>query len=369
MKLSFRKNDLSESINIVMKAVSSKTTMPMLTCILIDAAEDAIKMTGNDMEMAIETKVKGEIIEPGQIAIDARLFSEIVRKLPDGEVVLTSENEKVTITCEKAKFNIAGRNGADFARMPSIETKEYICISQFTLKEVIRQTIFSIAANDNNKLMTGELFEIKDNNLKVVSLDGHRISIRNVTLKDSYEEKKVVVPGKSLLEISRILPGDADKDVYIFFSRNHILFEFDDTIVLSRLIDGEYFKVDKMISNDYETKITVNRREIAEAIDRSLLLVRETDKKPIIFRIDANGMELSMNSVIGSMQEDIGVVREGKDILIGFNPRFLAEALRVIDDEEITIYMMNAKAPCFIRDAENSYIYLILPINFINDRP
>ena len=363
MKLTFLKSDLLNAINITLKAVPSKTTMQILECLLIEA-DDEIKITANDMELAIETKVKGNILEKGSAAIDAKLFSEIIRKLPDSEIVIDEKNENITISCEKANFNISGRRSDDFVHMPAIETEEHICVSQFTLKEIIRQTIFSIAPNENNKLMTGELFEVKDDNLKVVSLDGHRISIRNVQLKEHYENRKVVVPGKTLMEISRILPGDADKDVMIFFSKNHILFQFDQTLVLSRLIEGEYFKIDQMISSDFETKITVNKRELLDSIERSVLLVRESDKKPIIINIKDSNMELSLNSMIGSMREDILVRHTGKDIMIGFNPRFMIDALRVIDDEEISVYMVNSKAPCFIRDDEGKYIYLILPVNF-----
>ena len=365
MKITFTKNDLLEATNTVMKAVSVKTTMPILSCILIDASDSEIKMTANDMELAIETKVKGTVSDPGKAAVDAKLFSDIIRKLPDGDVIIVSENDKISIKCEKAHFNIAGRSPEDFVSLPVFDTKDYICISEFTLKEVIRQTIFSVAQNDNNKIMTGELFEISGDTLKVVSLDGHRISIRNIKLRDTYEDRKVIVPGKTLTEISRIIPGDAEKDVYIFFSNNYIIFEYGETIVLSRLIDGEYFKVDRMISNDYETKITLSRKDILDTIERAMLLVRETDKKPIIFKISDEGMEVSMNTVIGAMKEDVETEKSGKDIMIGFNPRFLQDAFRAIDDEKIDIYMMNPKSPCFIRDENGSYIYLILPINFI----
>ena len=176
----------------------------------------------------------------------------------------------------------------------------------------------------------------------------------------------MVFPGKTLIESNRILPGDRDSDVYIFFGKNHILFEFEDTVVLSRLIEGEYFKIEQMISSDYETKVTVNKKDLLDSIERSILLVRESDKKPIIINIKDGSMELYMNSVIGSMREEIPVNKVGKDIMIGFNPRFIMDALRVIDDESIDIYMVNSKAPCFIRDEEQSYIYLILPVNFNN---
>lgn len=339
--------------------------MAILECILIDASANEIKLTANDMELGIETKIEGEIAERGVIALDAKIFSEIVRKLPDSDVIIeTDASFKTTITCEKAKFNIVGKSGDDFSYIPYIERNEAIVMSQFTLKEVIRQTIFSIADNDNNKLMTGELFEINENSLKVVSLDGHRISIRNIELKNSYEHKKVVVPGKTLQEVSKILPGNAEDEVSIFLTGNHIVFEFENTTVVSRLIEGEYFKIEQMLSSDYETKLKINKRELLDCIDRATLLVKEGDKKPIIMNITDETMELKINSFIGSMDEEIDISKEGKDILIGFNPKFFIDALRVIDEEEVTLYMVNPKAPCFIKDDEGKFIYLILPVNF-----
>lgn len=365
MKLVCKKANLLNGVQIVSKAVPGKTTMPILECILIDAINGEIKLTANDMELGIETIIEGDIVEKGMIALDAKIFLEIVRKLPDNMITIeTDSNFNTVITCEKAKFNIVGKSGEDFSYLPEIEKDTNVVISQFTLKEVIRQTIFSIADNENNKLMTGELFEIKDNNLKVVSLDGHRISLRNIELKDSYDPIKVVVPGKTLNEISKILTGEADKDVTIYFTDKHILFEFDQTIVLSRLIEGEYFKIDQMLSMDYETKMNINKKEFLNCIDRATLLVKEGDKKPIIMNITDEDMELKIQSTIGSMNENIDIQKEGKDIMIGFNPKFLIDALKVIDDEQIDIYMVNPKAPCIIRDEHNSYLYLILPVNF-----
>lgn len=365
MKLICPKSNLLYGVNIVLKAVPTRTTMSILECILIDASDNDIKLTANDMELGIETRIAGDIIEHGIIALDAKIFSEIVRKLPDNDVMIeTDASFKTTITCEKAKFNIIGKSGEDFSGIPYIERNIPITMSQFTLKEVVRQTIFSIADNDSNKLMTGELFEINGNELKVISLDGHRISIRKIVLKNQYEFKKVVVPGKTLLEISKILPGSSEEEVYIYLTENHIVFEFEYTTVVSRLIEGEYFKVEQMLSSDYETKICINKKEMLSCIDRATLLVREGEKKPIIMNITDGMMELKINSFIGSMNEEIMITKEGSDILIGFNPKFFIDALRVIDDEEITLYMVNPKAPCFIKDNEENYIYLILPVNF-----
>lgn len=365
MKLICSKASLLKGVGIVSKAVPSRTTMPILNCILIDASANEIKLTANDMELGIETVIEGEIVERGIIALDAKFFSEIVRKLPDNDVVIESDDTfQTTITCEKAKFNIVGKSGEDFSYLPYIEKNESISISQFTLKDVVRQTIFSIADNDTNKLMTGELFEINENRLRVVSLDGHRISIRNIELKESYSPLKVVVPGKTLQEISKILTGEAEDMVDIFFADNHILFEFDETKVVSRLIEGEYFHIDQMLSSDYDTKVKINKREFLSCIDRATLLIREGDKKPIILNIQDGSLQLKINSFVGSMNEEIEIEKEGKDLLIGFNPKFFIDALRVIDDEEVTLYMVNPKAPCFIKDDAGTYVYLILPVNF-----
>ena len=366
MKIICSKSNLVKGVSIVLKAVSSKTTMPILECILIDATTDTIKLTANDLELGIETIIEGDVVEKGVIAIDAKIFSEIVRKLPDNDVVLeTDSNLQTSINCEKANFTISGKSGDEFSYLPYVEKEETIELSQFTLKEVIRQTIFSVSDNDSNKMMGGELFEINDNILKVVSLDGHRISIRKIELKESYGHKKVVVPGKTLQEISKILSGEVDSKVNIYFTKNHIVFEFDQTVVVSRLIEGEYFKIDQMLSNDYETKIRINKKELLNCIDRATLLIKEGDKKPIIINMADEIMELKIQSQLGSMNEEIIITKDGKDLMIGFNPRFLIDALRVIDDEEVELYFMNAKAPCFIKDENGSYIYLILPVNFI----
>lgn len=365
MKLVFTKSNLNKAVGIVMKAVPTRTTMNILECILIDATTNEIKFTGNDMELGIETIVEGEIIEKGKIAIDAKLFSEIVRKLPDNDITLTTDsNNNALITCEKSKFNIAGKSGDDFSYLPAIIKDKMITLSQFQLKEVINQTIFSIAINDNNKMMTGELFEVNEGTLKVVGLDGHRISIRNIKLEGRSDDVRVVIPGKTLQEISKILNADAESFVNIYFTNNHVLFEFDQTHVVSRLIEGDYFKISQMLSNDYETKVSINKKEFLDSIDRANLLIREGDKKPIIINILNGLLQVNVNSAIGALNEDIDIDKEGKDIMIGFNPKFLMDALRVIDDENVTMYLVNHKSPCFIRDKEENYIYLILPVNF-----
>lgn len=359
------KTKLLQGINIVSKAVSSKTTHPILSCILIEASDNRIKLTANDMEIGIESYVEGNIIESGKIAIEAKLLFDIVRNMPDSEVFIeTDENYKTTIKCEKTEYhNISGKDGDDFSTLPVIEKNKSITISQFTLKEMINQTIFSISDNENNRLMTGELFEIENNRLSVVSLDGHRISIRNVELKGENCNIKVVVPGKTLNDISKIITGGVDDDVNIYFADNNILFEFDDTKVVSRLIEGEYFRIANMLSVDYQIKIQIRKKDFQDCISRASLLIKDSDKKPVKLTIEDNIMNLKIDSLMGTMHEEIDIIKEGSNLIIGFNPKFLMDAIRVIDDDVINIYFNNSKSPCIIKDDENSYTYLILPMS------
>ena len=364
MKLTCSKSSLVKGVNIVSKAVSTKSTMSNLQCILIEASLNDVKLIANDIELGIETIIESDVKEPGRVALDAKLFSEIIRKLPDSEVLIeTNANSQANIRCERSNFNIPGTSGEDFNYLPEVEKNKSITLSQFTLKELIRQTIFSISDQEATKIMTGELFEVNNDILKVVSLDGHRISIRKVQLKESYDGFKVIIPGKTLIEISKILNGGTEDDVNVYVTNKHILFEYDNTKVVSRLLEGEFYKIDQMLSSDYETKLRINKKEFANCIDRASLFIKESDKKPIILNIENNSIYMKINTAIGSMNEEIEINKEGKDLKIGFNPKFLMDALRVIDDEEIDIYMMNSKSPCFIRNEDNSYIYLILPVS------
>ena len=365
MKITAAKQELAKSLNIVLKAVPSKTTMNILYCVLIDATVDTIKLTGNDMELGIETEVKGTIEERGLICLDAKLFSEIIRKMPEADITIeTGSNYQTTITCENSVFNIVGKDGTEFSPLPSVDKDNPVVMNQ-QLRELIRQTLFSISPNDANKIMTGENLQIHENELRMTALDGHRIAIRQLNLDSSYEDYEAIIPGKTLSESSKIVSGEIEDEVRVYFTKNQILFEMDGTLVVSRLIDGKYFRIDQMLSNDYETKIKVKKTALMSAVDRAMLFTSESDKGTLVLTIGGDSMNLSIRSSAGSMSDDVAVESEGKELRIGFNPKFILDVLRVIDDEEIYVYFLNSKAPCFIRDDAGSYIYLVLPVNFV----
>ena len=368
MKIICSKENLLKGMNIVLRAVPSRTTMDILKCVLLQAEDDRLRLTANDTSLGIETHIPAIIAEPGSTAIEASLFSSIVRKLPDSDIVLeTDENDAVKISCENVRFNIAGRGTDDFVYLPSIDVTNNIFISQYTLREMIGQVIFSVSDNDLNAAMSGLYMEVLGEKLRMTTLDGHRISVRITPLREEYNPVSAIIPGKAMNDISKIITGNHDDDMKISFSSNHIMFEFDETRVVLRLIDGEYFNVPSMLREEYETHFSISNRILLDCLDRSTLLINENDKKPVIMTITDDVMNLKLRSAIGAMDENIPVNKDGKDIKIAFNPKLFMDALRVIDDETIDIYMVKYNYPCTIKNDEGTYSYVVLPVNFTED--
>lgn len=362
-----QKTEFQKSIRTVMSAVPGKTTMDILNCILVDATVDQIKFTATDMELGIETVVEGEIEERGLICLDAKLFSDIIAKMPNSEVTITTDADLQTvITCENTVVHIVGKDGTEFSPLPSIDRVSPVTMSQFALREMIEQTIFSIAINDANKLMTGALLETHEDDIRMVCLDGHRIAIRRMKLETPVPDFRVVIPGKTLSDLQKIMSGEEEDKVSIYITKNEVLFELEGTIVVSRLIEGNYFRIDQMLSNDFDTKISVSRASLQGSVSRAILFTSESEKRPLVITISDESMNLKISSpALGSMSDDIAIEKEGKDLMIGFNPKFIQDVLNVVRSEEISIYFLNSKSPCFIRDEAKSYIYLILPVNFV----
>lgn len=363
MKIKCNKSDLLHGVNTVLKAVATRTTLPILECILINANHTELTLVSNDLDLGIKSTVKALILKQGSVALDAKILSEIVKKLPNSQVLISvDDNNLVTINCEKSEFKISGQPSSEFIDLPLIQKENCIKLSQNQLKEMIRQTLFSIAIDETRPIFTGELFEIKDKIFNIVSLDGHRISIRKTILDNEYSDIRVVIPGKTLSEINKLLSNE-DEIVNIFISDNHILFEFDNSIVLSRLLEGEFPKYEQIFSKDYEISVKVNKKEILMSIERASLISREGKRTPIKISIKQESIIITSNTELGTAYEEINVLKNGKELDIAFNPKFLIDVLRVIDDEEIEIRFTNASSPCIIQQIDGEdYKYLILPI-------
>ena len=366
MKIICSKQKLSEGINIVSKIVPSNTTMTLLQCILIRAENGEIRFTANDMEIGIETVIEGTIEIAGMVAVDAKKFAEMVRNLPDDDITIETDRDFIlSFSCKSIRSNmtIVGVNGDEYTFLPDPDRIGEIAVSMYAFKDMISKTMFSVGSSEINKTLTGANVVVKGDQLRMKTLDGHRVSIRNLKLKESYPDFNVIIPSKTLNEVNRILPAETEKEINIAFCETHAIFEFEKTVVVSALISGQFIDVERMITKEYDTKVKINRKRLMECITRSMFYSKEGNKKPIVINISDMELELTIRSSDGNLDEVIDIEKEGKDVRIGFNPRFVFEALRVIEDEEVMLYLVNSRSPLYIRDDEEKYIYMILPIN------
>jgi len=368
MKVICSKDLLMKGLNTVSRAVPVRTTLDIMKCVLLKAEDDSLTLTANDTALGIETCFDARVEEAGFVAVDAALFTSIVRKLPDADITIKADVANgIVITCAGSRFTISGRGADDFIYIPTVDTKASLKISQFTIREMINQVIFAVSDSDLNAAMAGVYIEIIENHIRMTALDGHRIAVRVNELNDINDSVKAIVPGKTLNDLSKIISGERDNEMVIEFAPNHIIFKYEKTKVVSRVIDGEYFKIDGMLRDEHETLVKINKRMFFDCLDRSTLLINESDKKPVILDILDEEMNLRLKSAIGTMNELIPIHKEGKDIKIAFNPKLLIDALRVIDDEEITLYLLKYNYPCTIKDDNGSYSYVILPVNFTEE--
>ena len=367
MKVICSKENLLEGINIVQKAVSAKTTLPILEGILIEAGEN-IKLTSNDLEIGIECCVDADVREKGSIVLNARMFGEIIRRFPDAEVMIeVKENNNVVIECENSMCEIRGLDAEGFPALPTVEKNDGIKISQKKLKDMIRQTIFAVSMDENRPMLTGSLFEYKDGRFTIVSIDGYRLAMRCLDPEEEKDtenaERKLIIPGKTLNEIAKILQP-VDDDLYIYAAGNQILFDMGNCIMTSRLLEGEYLNYMSIFPKDHETKIRVNTKELLSCFERaSLVITSEERRYPVTLDISDDKMVITANTEAGNVREEMKVDMDGKKLEISFYHKFFIEALRVIDNEMIDVYFTTSLGPCTIKPLQgNDFAYLILPI-------
>lgn len=365
MKLSCSRDQLLNAINIVSKAVSSRTTLPILECILLTADDDGLKLTANDMELAIESsRMDADVEEGGKLALDARFFSDIIRKVDGDEVTITSDEKNIaSIKCGRSEFKISGQDGDEFPPIPEVEKNDKFVISQNDLRNLIRQTIFSISQDESKPLLTGELVEIEGNMIDLVSVDGYRISYKNAELVQSAGSKRVIVPGKSMGEIAKILSQDEDEKAVLYFTDNHIMADINGNIVVSRLIQGEFIKYQQSFTNDYRTSARINRLKMLDSLERASLISRDSRKIPVKMDIAGDNIIITANAETSTAYEEVSAEVDGDKLTIAFNPRYLMDALRAIDDEEVYMHFNTSLSPCVFKPVEgDGYKYLVLPL-------
>ena len=361
MYITCDKKDFVSALKIASRAVSNKSTVDMLKNVLINASSSGeVEIAANNMELAISTMMDAHVLETGSIAIEAKTLGDIVNKLPNGEISLeTPSTGQVNIRSGSVKFTIAGQDPEGFNGLPAENNGVKIKVSAEDFCYAVSKTAFCASPkNDANPMMTGVFVKTKGNEMSFTAVDNHRIAIRKIFLDDEYPEVKAIIPAQTLSEVSKILTSG---DVEVSFESNNVIFRFDSTLANSRVISGEYFKIDQILNVNPETRITVDGRRVLDAASRTTVFPSE--RKPMIATISDEVMNFELKTTLGGVSEDIGISKEGQDIRIGLNPRFVIDAVAAADDDEITMYFINPKSPVTIKNDDETYCYVILPVN------
>ena len=367
MKIICEKEKILKGINSVINGVASKTTMPVLEGILLQTNDNELKLTSYDLEIGIEYILEAQIEEQGSTVVNATMFSEIIKRLPNSEIkIAINENNLLEIECEGSLYKLATMNPDDFPELPKINVDNSIEIEQTTLKNMIRKTIFAVSTEENRPIFTGCLFEVKENKLNVVAVDGYRLAVKTKELINNGNDFSSVIPGKTLNEVNKII-SDSFDTVKIGISRNQALFEMENCKIVTRLLDGEFLNYSNTIPKNWETRVKVNKNNIQNCFERILLIsassIEREKKYPVKINIEVGKVTISCANQTGDAKEEIYVDTEGKELEIGFNPRFFLDALKAIDDEDVYIEFGTNRSPCIIKPVEDGdYIYMILPI-------
>lgn len=367
MKIICYKDNILKALNSVVKGVASKTTMPILEGILIQTNDNEIKLTTYDLEIGIEYIMECEVKEQGSTVVNAIMFSEIIRKLPDTEINITlNENNLLEIECEGALYKLTTMNPEEFPELPKIEVENSIDLEQNMLKNMIRKTIFAVSSEENRPIFTGCLFEVENNKLNVVAVDGFRLALRSIYLPTKVNNFKAVIPGKTLNEINKILLDSFDH-IKIGIAKNQALFEMENCKVVTRILDGEFLNYKSVIPSNWETRIRVNKNSLQNSFERISLIsassIEKEKKYPVKVSVDIGKITISCTNQTGEAKEEIYISTEGKNIEAGFNPKYFLDSLKAIEDEDVFVEFGTNISPCLVKSVENNdYVYMILPI-------
>ena len=367
MKIICDKDKILKAINSVTKAVASKTTMPILEGILIQTNDKEVKLTTYDLEIGIEYVIEAQVEEQGATVVNAIMFSEIIRKLPDTEIkIYLNDKNLLVIECEGSLYKLATMNPNEFPELPQISIENSIELEQNALKEMIRKTIFAVSTEENRPIFTGCLFEVVDNKLNLVAVDGFRLAWKSKYLQTKVNNFSAVIPGRTLNEINKIILDSFDP-IQIGIAKNQALFEMENCKIVTRLLDGEFLNYSNVIPSMWDTRIRVNKSVMQNCFERVSLIssssIEKEKKYPVKVSIDIGKVIISCTNQTGDAKEEMYVSTEGKNLEAGFNPKYFLDAFRAIDDEEVFIDFGTSISPCIIRPVDNGdYIYMILPI-------
>jgi len=361
MKIKTPQENLVKGIQTVQNVIPTRSTLPILSNILIETQKDSIKLTATDLDTAISCIIPVSVVQEGSITVPSKRFGDIIKELPEEEITISArKNNIVTIDCKKAFFKVMGLPKEDFPKVPAIKDKETIKIDQGVLKNMLNMTSFAISHDETRYILNGILFDINNSKIKLVATDGRRLALieKTINLPDKFQ-KKVIVPLKAVQELNRSLKDDGK--VEIFFGDNQISFKVGGITLISRLIEGEFPQYEQVIPKEKKEKIKMDRATFLAAARRASILTSQ-DSQAIKLDLFKNRLIVSKNTPdIGEAREELEVEYKGEDISIGFNPSYLMDALKNIDTDSIGFEVSDPSKPGVIRKADE-FVYVVLPM-------
>jgi len=364
MKFICSQSALAKAINTVSKAVSVRTTIPILKGILLTVKDNRLTLSASDLDISIETNIEIQGGENGSTVVSAKLFGEIIRKLPNALITAENNNEgKFNINCLGSEFSIVALPAEEFPVIKGIESNEFLVVKKKDFSEIINKTIFAASIDEKKGNLTGALLNFNNEGLEMVALDGFRMAVAKAEIKTE-KEKSIIVPARILAEINKIIREDEGSDTLsLLIDEKKIEVRTEETRVIARLLEGSFIKYKDIIPASYKTRIVVSREDILSAVERASLLAKEGKNNLIKISVEEGNVSVSSRSEEGNVNENINAEVNGDNIVIGFNSKYLIDVLKVISDEEITFEMGTSVSSCLIKPVEgDSYIYLVLPV-------
>lgn len=364
MKLTCEKYTLQAAVAVASRAAASKSPIPALEGLLLEAG-NGLKVTGYDLKKGIYSSIEAEVSEAGSIVLDAKLFGEMVRRMPDGIVTIVSDEKgKTEVSCGKTEFSFMGTDPDDYPELPSVDGLKSFTIDQNVIKSMINQSIFAVSDNDSRPVYTGSMFEIENGLLTLISVDGYRLALRREKIEGEEEHSEFIVPGAALSDLERICGTDADEKVRISVGGNHVSFTVGNTVIVTRRLEGDFLNYRKAVPENFKYEIKVNRIELLRAVDRVSLIVDEKTKNPVRIVFDDGIINCSCVTPIGKADDVCLCSGNGDSMEIGFNDKYIKDALKAAPADEIIVSLNTGSSPCVMSPADGSdgFKYMILPI-------
>lgn len=364
MKFTCEKALLQAAISTTSRAVSPKSSIPALEGILVEAGND-LRLTGYNLETGIRTVVPAEIQEEGTLVLGARLFGEIIRKMPDDMVTFQADNYMVNIKCGMSEFNILGTDPEEFPELPTVEYQNSLILEQSKLKAMISQTLFAVSDNESRPIHTGSLFEVDDNGLTIVSVDGYRLALRHepIRKKEGAPEFSFVVPGAALSEVEKIC-SDVDETASVTQGARHVMFKVGDTMLVSRRLEGEFLAYRQAIPRNNTIHVEGDTRALLSSIDRVSLIISDKLKSPLRCVFDNGVLKITTKTAIGDAYDECPITGDGEGLEIGFNNKYLMDALKAAPADRVRLELTTGVSPCVIlpTEGEEKFLYMVLPV-------